>query len=81
MKHQAQHGISDTDLQVIGRYLKSRPHSLDEIQAAGNLWPQLAAHCWQKRVSGITDVLSDELLKDIAQGKVDFPALCASLKN
>ncbi len=81
MKTNTTSSVSESDLQVITRYLQTRPHSVAEIEQVAGMWPAVAKSVWERRVSGITDVLSTELLKAIADGEVDFPALCARLKH
>lgn len=78
-EHSLSSALPSGDLQVIERYLRSRPTALSDIQAASSLWKAIADECLRRRLSDITDLLSNDALKAIASGQVDFPAVCERL--
>ena len=71
--------VETNDTHAIARFLAGRPEMISAIKNAGPRWPDIAKACLQKRLSAITDVLSNETLEAIANGMLDFPALCASV--
>ena len=73
--------IPQSDLQVLTRYLSTRPEALSEIHSTGDCWQEIADECLRRRAATITDVLSNDTLRAIASGAVNFPALCAALMS
>lgn len=71
--------LPSVDVQVIQRYLSTRPTALTEIHAAGDLWKAIADEVLRRRLMVAVDALSNETLRAIASGEIDFPSVCDSL--
>lgn len=52
---------------------------LQEMGHDPEVWAHLARRSLEKRMSELTDVLSNGALEAIATGKIDLPATCKSI--
>lgn len=71
--------VATADREAIARYLASRPHALEDIESVWGQWPDIAQMVLMKRLQALTDVLSNEALKAVADGKLDLPRLCREI--
>lgn len=71
--------LSKNDQEALARLLNTRPNMIDDVMEHAEKWPELARQALEKRLSVMTDILSNESLKAIASGKVDLPSVCKGL--